>query len=82
MTEEERAARGWPSTARVPLCRRAAARGATGAVGDFAASRDVEVPTPVSGAHSGSEVVERGATFPGAKAEDYAIEKDQEGEDD
>lgn len=31
---------------------------------------DVEAPTPVSGAHSGSGVVERGATFPGAKAED------------
>lgn len=34
MTEDERAARGWPSTARVPLCRRAAARGATGAVAE------------------------------------------------
>ena len=35
MTEDERAARGWPSTARVPLwCRRAAESGATGAVAE------------------------------------------------
>lgn len=73
MTEEERAARGWPSTSRVPLWRRSGAgRGATGAVGGNPASRDVEAPAPVSGAHSGSEVVERGATFPGAKGEDKA----------
>ena len=35
MTEDERAARGWPSTARVPLCRRSGAvAGATGAVAE------------------------------------------------
>lgn len=73
MTEDERAARGWPSTSRVPLWRRgAAASMATGAQGGNPASRDVEAPTPVSGAHSGSEAVERGAAFPGAKAEDEA----------
>ena len=71
MTEDERAARGWPSTARVPLwCRRAAVRGAAGAQGENPVSRGLEAPTPVSGVHSGSEVVERGAAFPGAKAED------------
>lgn len=68
MTEDERAARGWPSTSRVPLwCRGAAVRGATGAVEGNPAS---VAPAPVSGAHSGSEAVERGAAFPGAKAED------------
>ena len=71
MTEDERAARGWPSTSRVPLwCRSDAVRGATGAVGDFAASVEPEAPEAVSGAHSGSEAVERGAAFPGARAED------------
>lgn len=71
MTEDERAARGWPSTSRVPLWRRgAAARGATGAQGGNSASRDVDAPTAVSGALRGSEVGWGIATFPGAKAED------------
>lgn len=73
MTEDERAARGWPSTSRVPLwCRGAPARGATGAQGGNPASRDVEAPTPVSEPLRGSEVVWGIATFPGAKAEDEA----------
>ena len=71
MTEDERAARGWPSTARVPrVCRGAAQSGATGELAEKMMGDKGEAPTPVSGAHSGSEVVERGATFPGAKAED------------
>lgn len=61
MTEEERAARGWPSTARVPLWRRGdAVRGATGAVGDFGASVEPEAPKPLSGAHSASQGEEVG----------------------
>ena len=58
MTEDERAARGWPSTARVPLvCRGAAQSGATGGLAGFPASPNPETPTPVSGPHSASQGV-------------------------
>lgn len=48
MTEEERAARGWPSTARVPLwCRSGAGRGATGAVAEKMMGDEGEGGKPV-----------------------------------
>lgn len=73
MTEDERAARGWPSTSRVPLCRRSGAvRGAVGAQGGNPASCGVEAPTPVSEPLRGTEAGWGVATFPGAKAEDEA----------
>ena len=56
MTEDERAARGWPSTARVPLCRRSGAvRGATGAVAEKMMGDKGEESTPVSGPLSASQ---------------------------
>lgn len=61
MTEEERAARGWPSTARVPLvCRTAAQGGATGALAGFPASPTPDTPKPLSGPLSASQGEEVG----------------------
>ena len=47
MTEDERAARGWPSTARVPLwCRGDAVSGATGELAEKMMGDKGEAPTP------------------------------------